>query len=239
MQIFFDDLALPRLVRSQLVEMPEMKSQRAGYSSSGTPSNLSVIRSMRGAIGRRVAIGAGSRAELTALLLKLAEMPEGSSDPEVVLARDDARGPDRDPAQPARAHPLSRPDRPALPQPGAPADPDRQGGDVLPDGRLRLDGRSEEGPLQALLHPALPVPDAPLREDRPGLHPPPHPGAGGRRGELLPCPRDRRHRGLERPGADGRDHHASATRRATGTSTAPRRATATTGITIPAAAASS
>jgi len=88
MQIFFDDLALPRLVRSQLVEMPEMKSQRAGYSNSGTPSNLSVIRSMRGAIGRRVAIGAGSRAELTALLAKLAELPEGSVDPAVVLARE-------------------------------------------------------------------------------------------------------------------------------------------------------
>ena len=88
MQIFFDDLALPRLVRSQLVEMPEMKSQRAGYSSTGTPSNLSVIRSMRGAIGRRVAIGAGSRAELRALAGKLAELPEGSVDPAVLLARE-------------------------------------------------------------------------------------------------------------------------------------------------------
>ena len=37
-----------------------------------------------------------------------------------------------------------------------------------------------------------------LREDRPGLHPPPHPGAGSRRGELLPRPRDRRHRGVQR-----------------------------------------
>src|SRR5207344_2991392 len=76
MQIFFDDLALPRLVRSQLVEMPEMKSQRAGYSNSGTPSNLSVIRSMRGAIGRRVAIGSGSRAALAALEARLADLPE-------------------------------------------------------------------------------------------------------------------------------------------------------------------
>src|SRR3954466_2666790 len=88
MQAFFDDLALPRLVRSQLVEMPEMKSQRAGYSSSGTPSNLSVIRSMRGAIGRRVAIGAGSRAELAELLIKLEELPPGSADPAVRLARE-------------------------------------------------------------------------------------------------------------------------------------------------------
>jgi uncharacterized sporulation protein YeaH/YhbH (DUF444 family) len=76
MQIFFDDLALPRLVRTQLVETPEMKPQRAGYSSAGTPSNLSVIRSMRGAIGRRVAIGAGTRAELAALERERDALPE-------------------------------------------------------------------------------------------------------------------------------------------------------------------
>ncbi|MDO8375629.1 MAG: YeaH/YhbH family protein, partial [Aquabacterium sp.] len=40
---------------------------RAGFVSDGTPSNLSVVRSMRGAIGRRLAIGAGSRGELRAL----------------------------------------------------------------------------------------------------------------------------------------------------------------------------
>jgi len=67
MQVFFEDLALPNLVRTQLAETPEWKSQRAGYSSDGTPNNLHVVRSMRGAIGRRIAIGAGSRAELREL----------------------------------------------------------------------------------------------------------------------------------------------------------------------------
>ncbi|MDQ6681068.1 MAG: YeaH/YhbH family protein [Pseudomonadota bacterium] len=74
MQIFFDDLALPRLTRTQLAETPEMKSHRAGYSNAGTPSNLSVLRSMRGAIGRRLAIGAGSRATLAELVEELAEL---------------------------------------------------------------------------------------------------------------------------------------------------------------------
>ncbi len=87
MQIFFDDLALPRLTRTQLAETPEMKSHRAGFSNSGTPSNLSVIRSMRGAIGRRVAIGAGSRAELAALLEQLAKMPEAGLQPAQAQAR--------------------------------------------------------------------------------------------------------------------------------------------------------
>jgi len=87
MQIFFDDLALPRMTRTQLTEVPEMKSQRAGFSNAGTPSNLSVIRSMRGAIGRRVAIGAGSRAELAELEARLADLQEVPTEAAEILAR--------------------------------------------------------------------------------------------------------------------------------------------------------
>ena len=87
MQIFFDDLALPRLTRTQLAETPEFKSHRAGYSNSGTPSNLSVIRSMRGAIGRRKAIGAGSRGELSELLERLEALPESGADAAEVRER--------------------------------------------------------------------------------------------------------------------------------------------------------
>ena len=72
MQVFFEDLALPHLVRTQLAETPEWKSQRAGFSSDGTPNNLHVVRSMRGALGRRIALGAGSRRELHALQEQLA-----------------------------------------------------------------------------------------------------------------------------------------------------------------------
>jgi hypothetical protein len=53
--------------------------------------------------------------------------------------------------------------------------PLQPGGDVLPDGRVGLDGRAAQGSVQALLHPAVPVPHAQLRQDRSGLHPPPHP----------------------------------------------------------------
>ena len=64
MQVFFDDLALPNLARTTLADTPEFKTHRAGYSSDGTPNNLHVVRSMRGAIGRRIAIGSESRREL-------------------------------------------------------------------------------------------------------------------------------------------------------------------------------
>jgi uncharacterized sporulation protein YeaH/YhbH (DUF444 family) len=74
MQVFFDDLALPNLVRTQLAEVPEWKSHRAGYSNDGTPNNLHVVRSMRGALGRRIALGNGPRRELREMEERLAEM---------------------------------------------------------------------------------------------------------------------------------------------------------------------
>ncbi len=74
MQVFFEDLALPDLVRTQLAEVPEFKSQRAGFSADGTPNNLHVVRSMRGALGRRIALGNAPRRELQAMEERLARM---------------------------------------------------------------------------------------------------------------------------------------------------------------------
>ena len=74
MQVFFEDLALPHLVRTQLAETPEWKSHRAGFTSDGTPTNLHVVRSVRGAIGRRIAIGAASRRELRELEAELEQL---------------------------------------------------------------------------------------------------------------------------------------------------------------------
>jgi uncharacterized protein len=65
MQYFFDDLALPDLVRTQLVaDAPEWKSRRAGFISEGTPTSLHVVRSMRVALSRRIAMGSDARQEL-------------------------------------------------------------------------------------------------------------------------------------------------------------------------------
>ncbi|MGC1173705.1 YeaH/YhbH family protein [Polaromonas sp.] len=74
MQYFFDDLALPHLIRTQLLpDAPEWKSQRAGYVSEGTPTNLHVVRSMRVALSRRIALGGESRRKLRELEAQLAE----------------------------------------------------------------------------------------------------------------------------------------------------------------------
>ena len=74
MQVFFEDLALPNLERTQLAEMPEWKSHRAGYSNDGTPTNLHVVRSMRGALGRRIALAMGKRRDVIELEEKLADL---------------------------------------------------------------------------------------------------------------------------------------------------------------------
>ena len=67
LDIFFDDLALPNLVKTQLAQIKEYQSRRAGYTQTGTPANISIRRSMRGAAGRRIAHGTPLRQRLDAL----------------------------------------------------------------------------------------------------------------------------------------------------------------------------
>ncbi len=74
MDYFFQDLALPDLVKKQLAAVPEVKKARAGFVSQGNPSNLHVVRSMKQAIGRRLAMAAGPRDALREAEEKLAEL---------------------------------------------------------------------------------------------------------------------------------------------------------------------
>jgi uncharacterized sporulation protein YeaH/YhbH (DUF444 family) len=64
MNYFFEDLALPNMVKTQLAVTVDQRNQRAGYNMSGTPSNIHLLRSLRGALGRRIAVGGGSRIRL-------------------------------------------------------------------------------------------------------------------------------------------------------------------------------
>ncbi|MDB5818071.1 MAG: hypothetical protein JWQ11_1711, partial [Rhizobacter sp.] len=52
----------------------EWKTHRAGYSSDGMPTNLHVVRSMRGALSRRIALGAESRRDLAEMEEELVRM---------------------------------------------------------------------------------------------------------------------------------------------------------------------
>ncbi len=75
MNYFFDDLALPRLIRTELLaDAPEWKVRRAGFVSEGNPTSLHVVRSMRVALGRRIAMGGQARTELRALQAHLRQI---------------------------------------------------------------------------------------------------------------------------------------------------------------------
>ncbi|MBS0370228.1 MAG: YeaH/YhbH family protein [Proteobacteria bacterium] len=91
LDVFFDDLALPNLVKTQLARIHEYKSQRAGFTNDGTPANINVVRSLRGALGRRLALGSPYRGQLRELQQQLDELLETrpEDDPEVLKLKDE------------------------------------------------------------------------------------------------------------------------------------------------------
>jgi uncharacterized sporulation protein YeaH/YhbH (DUF444 family) len=71
LDLLFDDLELPNLVRNQLIGTTEFKTVRAGYRTDGAPSNIDVVRSLKGAVARRTALGAPYRARIRELEAEL------------------------------------------------------------------------------------------------------------------------------------------------------------------------
>ncbi len=80
LELFFDDLELPRLVRTQLATITDFKTRRAGFTASGTPANINIVRSMRGALSRRLALGAPSQARLRELQRELDALDEDEAE---------------------------------------------------------------------------------------------------------------------------------------------------------------
>ena len=80
MNLFFDDLELPHLVRTQIGDIKELKPQRAGYSTQGSPVNLSVVRTMRQALGRRIAMRGPAKRQLVELEARHRDVPEDDLD---------------------------------------------------------------------------------------------------------------------------------------------------------------
>lgn len=68
LEVMFEGLELPNLVKRQLAGSDVFKSVRAGYSNVGNPNQINIVRSMRGALARRIALVGRPRRELRALL---------------------------------------------------------------------------------------------------------------------------------------------------------------------------
>src|SRR5580700_9143798 len=67
LDMFFEDLELPDLVKKSLKDTTAVDLQRAGYTVTGNPSNLSIPRTLRNSMGRRIALRRPKPAELEAL----------------------------------------------------------------------------------------------------------------------------------------------------------------------------
>jgi uncharacterized sporulation protein YeaH/YhbH (DUF444 family) len=74
LEFIFEDLELPNLVKRQLAREAAFKSQRAGFTSDGSPANLHVVRSMREALARRTALRSPSRDRKRELEAELEEL---------------------------------------------------------------------------------------------------------------------------------------------------------------------
>jgi uncharacterized sporulation protein YeaH/YhbH (DUF444 family) len=64
LEIFFDDLELPHLLKKQLGLSKIVKQVRAGFTTDGVPTNLNIVRTMRNALARRIAMSAPKKREL-------------------------------------------------------------------------------------------------------------------------------------------------------------------------------
>ena len=74
LDLFFEDLELPDLVKLNLKEILAYKPRRAGFSVSGSPTNISIARTMRNSHGRRIALRRPKREEIEAILRELASL---------------------------------------------------------------------------------------------------------------------------------------------------------------------
>ncbi len=86
LDLYFDDLELPDLIKKQIAQIPKYKYVHAGISTVGMPTNINIVRSMRQATARRKALGAPHRKKLrdTEQLLKEKLLHTDEDEPEVI-----------------------------------------------------------------------------------------------------------------------------------------------------------
>lgn len=76
LDIFFEDLELPNLVRTTLKDTPNKVWKRAGITTAGSPTQINLIRTMRNAQGRRLALHRPKLKDVEALQVELDELEQ-------------------------------------------------------------------------------------------------------------------------------------------------------------------
>lgn len=74
LDIFFEDLQLPNMVKAKLKSVKSSEPVRAGYSTDGPPSRLNQVRTMRNSLARRIALRRPRQAEIEELEAEIARL---------------------------------------------------------------------------------------------------------------------------------------------------------------------
>jgi uncharacterized sporulation protein YeaH/YhbH (DUF444 family) len=79
LDIFFEDLELPNLIKTTLKEIKTFSWRRAGFSTSGSPNQINLVRTMRNSFGRRLAMRRPKEADIEALRERLLQLKCGAT----------------------------------------------------------------------------------------------------------------------------------------------------------------
>ena len=85
LDLLFDDLELPNLQQSQFDQIVQYETYRAGYQTDGVPSNLDIVRSLKGSVARRIALTAGDKRRLAQLEEQAKSLREDKHDNTLAL----------------------------------------------------------------------------------------------------------------------------------------------------------
>lgn len=91
LDFMFDGLELPNLIKRQLSGLEEFKTVRAGIANEGQPGRINIVRSLRSANMRRIALTSGKRRQLAELQAELDELEQQSESVQIRTRREEIR----------------------------------------------------------------------------------------------------------------------------------------------------
>ena len=87
LDLFFEDLELPDLIKRELKETEAFQLARAGFSIAGTPATLNLVRTMRNSLARRISLNRPNPDEVAALEARIEEAKKRGDDDAEMKAR--------------------------------------------------------------------------------------------------------------------------------------------------------
>ncbi len=82
LDLFLEDLELPDLMKKSVAVAQATTLQRAGYSATGSPSNLNLVRTMRNSLSRRIALKRPKGDQIAAIEAEIFDLEASGADPE-------------------------------------------------------------------------------------------------------------------------------------------------------------